>query len=310
MIKLDVWLTIYPKPLLKAGELVVADPDSQGRLIGQSRYSPEYLAKSSVFFLDPINLPLSATVYAAARPHSGVHGVFEDSLPDNWGRRLLVRRSHFLRQQQRVPQLLRSIGAGIMGALAYGVGRRLPRKVGISRKLNVLSGVSRLIRFSLMKKLRFFSKLPAHLAELAPRLSFMTTVMPTWQNLLVLKLRLTWFRWRRQQCTLSVLMFPTPTAYRLAIGKSSWWSGLTLIRSAKDARTASACSRFCGPMAAAISPIPTSLQFYEWLPPTPLAISEGFSPNGVQCLDWQHRRSFKKFQHFQRWQRVAPQPGL
>lgn len=127
MIKLDVWLTIDPKVPLKAGELVVADPDPQGRLIGQFRYSQEYLANSSAFALDPVNLPLSATIHDAARPHSGVHGVFEDSLPDDWGRRLLVRRFNLPRQQQRVPQLLRAIGAGAMGALAYGEGGRPPQ---------------------------------------------------------------------------------------------------------------------------------------------------------------------------------------
>jgi serine/threonine-protein kinase HipA len=122
MIKLDVWLTIDPRIPLQAGELVVADPDPQGRLLGQFRYSPAYLAQPTAIALDPVNLPLSATVYDAARPHSGVHGVFEDSLPDDWGRRLLVRRHNLPRQQQRVPQLLRAIGAGAMGALAYGEG--------------------------------------------------------------------------------------------------------------------------------------------------------------------------------------------
>lgn len=145
MIKLDAWLKIDPKVPLKVGELVVADPDSQGRLLGQFRYSPEYLDTLSAIALDPVNLPLSATVYDAARPHSGVHGVFEDSLPDDWGRRLLVRRHNLPRQQQRVPQLLRAIGAGAMGALAYGEEGRPPHSPSSldSRHLEKIENLAR-----------------------------------------------------------------------------------------------------------------------------------------------------------------------
>lgn len=120
MIKLDVWLTLPSGESVKAGALVVADPDNvRGALQGQFRYAPEYLVHPQAFPLDPLYLPLSTEIFNADRPHAGVHGVFEDSLPDDWGRRLLVRRYKLGRSDQRIPQLLRLLGNQGLGALSY-----------------------------------------------------------------------------------------------------------------------------------------------------------------------------------------------
>ncbi len=128
MIKLNVWVTSSQGETIRAGDLVVADPDLQGRLEGQFRYSQEYLAHPAVFPLDPIHLPLSTENFNSDRPHSGVHGVFEDSLPDDWGRRLLARRYKLERKNQRVPELLWLLGGQGMGALSYGKDDVIPVK--------------------------------------------------------------------------------------------------------------------------------------------------------------------------------------
>jgi len=128
MIKLNVWVTLANLQTLLAGELVVSDPDVQGRLQGQFRYSSDYLDHAQAFALDPIHLPLMAEIFNAERPHSGVHGVFEDSLPDDWGRRILARRYHLERNEQRVPQLLALLGGQGMGALNYNLDNALPEK--------------------------------------------------------------------------------------------------------------------------------------------------------------------------------------
>ncbi len=117
--KLNVWLTRPTGEILKAGELAVKDPDDRGALQGQFRYSQEYLQSGDAFSLDPVHLPLSAEVFNADRPHSGVHGVFEDSLPDDWGRKLMIRHHNLGRAEQRVPHLLRLLGHQGMGALTY-----------------------------------------------------------------------------------------------------------------------------------------------------------------------------------------------
>jgi serine/threonine-protein kinase HipA len=128
MIKLNVWVTLANSQTLLAGELVVTDPDVQGRLQGQFRYSSDYLDHSQAFALDPIHLPLKAENFNADRPHSGVHGVFEDSLPDDWGRRILARRYQLERKQQRVPQLLALLEGQGMGALSYSLDNTFPEK--------------------------------------------------------------------------------------------------------------------------------------------------------------------------------------
>lgn len=120
MIKLDVWLALPAGESIKAGSLVVADPDNiNGALHGQFRYAPEYLDDPLAFPLDPLHLPLSAEIFSADRPHAGVHGVFEDSLPDDWGRRLMIRHHNLGRNEQRIPQLLRLLGNQGLGALSY-----------------------------------------------------------------------------------------------------------------------------------------------------------------------------------------------
>lgn len=118
MIKFHIWLTTHQGLHLHAGELVTSAPDARGALNGQFRYSPEYLENRSSFPLDPIHLPLSPGIYEANRPHSGVHGVFEDSLPDDWGRGLLIKRYNLPRHEQRIPHLLRCLENSI-GALSY-----------------------------------------------------------------------------------------------------------------------------------------------------------------------------------------------
>jgi serine/threonine-protein kinase HipA len=120
MIRLDVWLTLPSGESTQAGALVVADPDdTRGGLEGQFRYNPAYLELPEVFPLDPLHLPLSTEIFNANRSRAGVHGVFEDSLPDAWGRRLLVQRYNLGRGEQRVPQLLWLLGNQGLGALSY-----------------------------------------------------------------------------------------------------------------------------------------------------------------------------------------------
>ena len=42
--------------------------------------------------MDPLHLPLVSEPMDSASPQAGIHPVFEDSLPDAWGRAILCRR--------------------------------------------------------------------------------------------------------------------------------------------------------------------------------------------------------------------------
>lgn len=88
------------KPIRKMS--VVLDLEGSQRILGTlawSRserrayfeYSAEFLAASSP--VSPFHVKTNPSLIAAPRdPFDGVHGLFNDSLPDGWGRLLLDRR--------------------------------------------------------------------------------------------------------------------------------------------------------------------------------------------------------------------------
>ncbi len=72
--------------------------------------------------ISPFRLPLASGVSTAATPFEGLHGVFDDSLPDGWGRLLFDR---LIRSHGRMPgditplDRLAHVGQHAMGALTY-----------------------------------------------------------------------------------------------------------------------------------------------------------------------------------------------
>lgn len=103
-----------------------ARPLTMGRLAYVNRriafeYTPEFLELG--LELSPFKLPLKPGVqFSADRVFEGLFGVFNDSLPDGWGRLLLDRK---LRNQGIFPNnltpldRLRYVGTDGMGALQY-----------------------------------------------------------------------------------------------------------------------------------------------------------------------------------------------
>ena len=84
-------------------------------------YSAEWLEKG--FSISPVILPLKSGVFTSTfEPFNGLFGVFNDSLPDGWGRLLIDR---LLRQKGINPatlsplDLLCILGPKTMGALTY-----------------------------------------------------------------------------------------------------------------------------------------------------------------------------------------------
>lgn len=128
MDRLSVWLRTEAGALRRVGEIRVDTPDPArgGALRGEFRYRDEYRDDPTAIALDPIHLPLASKTFSADRPRAGVHGVFEDSLPDDWGRGLLIRRHRLPRPRQRIPALLGYLGEHGLGALAYGTDEQRP----------------------------------------------------------------------------------------------------------------------------------------------------------------------------------------
>ncbi|MBI9086640.1 MAG: HipA domain-containing protein [Desulfobacterales bacterium] len=125
MIKLNVWLTLEAGRTVLCGEMVCSDPAASGRIDGAFRYFRDYLADPEAFALDPVHLPLQERVFLADRP-GGIHSVFEDSLPDSWGRRLLIRKAGLPGSRQRPPDLLHTLAGNGLGALSYHEGGYRP----------------------------------------------------------------------------------------------------------------------------------------------------------------------------------------
>lgn len=84
-------------------------------------YAPEFLA--APLLVSPFHLMAGPGVRQAPRdPFDGLHGLFNDSLPDGWGRLLLDRRLRKagIDHQALTPlDRLSAVGQGGMGALAY-----------------------------------------------------------------------------------------------------------------------------------------------------------------------------------------------
>ena len=98
------------------GEMICEVSDG-GRTKSTFRYDREYRENDCSFALDPVSLPLKPGHFPTDRP--GVFGVFEDSLPDDWGRKLLVRKLQIPRHDQNLPNLLLVLGNEGLGALSF-----------------------------------------------------------------------------------------------------------------------------------------------------------------------------------------------
>ena len=98
------------------GEMI-CEIAERGRTRSAFRYERDFLKRSDAFALDPVSLPLGSTTFSTDR--SGIFAAFEDSLPDDWGRRLLVRKHQIPRHEQNLPNLLLAVGSTGLGALSF-----------------------------------------------------------------------------------------------------------------------------------------------------------------------------------------------
>lgn len=118
MIHTAVRITMPDGENISCGEMVTTPPDFRGIIKGAFRYSDTYLNHPGAFALDPNQLPLSTKEYQTTRP-CGVHAVFEDALPDDWGRRLLIRKGNLKKGEQTISRMLQVLGAQGLGALSF-----------------------------------------------------------------------------------------------------------------------------------------------------------------------------------------------
>jgi len=131
--RIEIWIVLGAKQVLAGETICEIGSDGKGR--GAFRYVPDYLSRKDAFALDPVSLPLREGEFNIEHP--GVFGVFEDSLPDDWGRRLLVRKHRIPLHQQNLANLLLALGGNGLGALAF-VETGLPQQSSEEASLIVL----------------------------------------------------------------------------------------------------------------------------------------------------------------------------
>jgi serine/threonine-protein kinase HipA len=122
VIVLGVWVRHPDGAIGRAGDLACTDPDAHVRFEAEFEYAAEWLADRRSFALDPESLPTRDRSRPLRFRAENLHpplSVFEDALPDDWGRRLLVLDRRLPRAQQGLPYLLRELGADGLGALAF-----------------------------------------------------------------------------------------------------------------------------------------------------------------------------------------------
>ncbi|MDQ6986940.1 MAG: type II toxin-antitoxin system HipA family toxin [Mariprofundaceae bacterium] len=80
------------------------------------RYHKPFLESLGAFPIDPKNLAVKTRLHSTG---SVLFGVFEDSLPDGWGRKLMAARYKLSHAEQSTHLLLRFLDEKSMGALRY-----------------------------------------------------------------------------------------------------------------------------------------------------------------------------------------------
>lgn len=127
MLKLTVYITLPNGKREYCGDIFTTQPDKRGIIEGSFRYAKSYLDNKHAFPLDPENLPLSLQDQSTSRKE-GVHSVFEDALPDDWGRALLIRKANLSRPDQTIPKMLGVLGSNGLGALSFESKNKLEYK--------------------------------------------------------------------------------------------------------------------------------------------------------------------------------------
>jgi len=110
------------------GELATTAPDrNSGRFESEFEYTRAWVVEAGAFALDPVSLPLDAARRFHAERLYPPLAVFDDALPDDWGRRLLAAAIAADDGTPSVPEMLLRMRGGGTGALLFTATDTAPR---------------------------------------------------------------------------------------------------------------------------------------------------------------------------------------
>jgi serine/threonine-protein kinase HipA len=143
-----VWLRDANGAVHWVGELATTDPDrDSGRFESEFEYAPDWVSVPGAFALDPASLPLEAgRRYRAEMLHPPL-AVFDDALPDDWGRRLLAAAIVADGGAPTPPEMLLRMRGGGTGALLFTTTRTAPLPDRSSRSVEVAKLLAAAVRF-------------------------------------------------------------------------------------------------------------------------------------------------------------------
>lgn len=118
MIAYEVDLVTPAGQTVYCGRLALTAPDSHGRYRAEFAYDHSYLEWPQCFALDPISLPLGPAPVQAQQLYPPL-AIFEDALPDRWGRRLMDQLHQLPAKQRCEPVYLGLLGDAGLGALRF-----------------------------------------------------------------------------------------------------------------------------------------------------------------------------------------------
>jgi serine/threonine-protein kinase HipA len=120
MRQLFVWVKGRDGLLRLAGELATTEPAvSNGHFESEFAYLTEWVRDPASFSLDPVSLPLAEGRRFRAELFYPPLAIFDDSLPDDWGRRLLSAALKIEGRKPTMPEMLLRMRGGGTGALLF-----------------------------------------------------------------------------------------------------------------------------------------------------------------------------------------------
>jgi serine/threonine-protein kinase HipA len=115
-----VWVRCADGAIRLVGELATTAPDrNSGRFESEFEYTRAWAREAGAFALDPVSLPLDAARRFRAEMLYPPLAVFDDALPDDWGRRLLAAAIGADGGTPTLPEMLLRMRGGGTGALLF-----------------------------------------------------------------------------------------------------------------------------------------------------------------------------------------------
>lgn len=112
--------------IVEIGRLLVRNLLSYRNQEGFFRYAPSFLDHPLAYAIDPIHLPLTSGTFTADLPQTGIHFIFDDSLPDAWGRHILARKGGIERNRFTPAHLLAVLKGSGLGRFLYSENKGKP----------------------------------------------------------------------------------------------------------------------------------------------------------------------------------------